>query len=413
MKVLVLLLSASLVYGGVSLAKREARIHHSHTDGPHCYDKKDQQCYKKPKHETHEECHVEYDVVIDVTYIEECEHIEITTCEEEKRQVHKSSHEVGHDSKVVDEYEEHHYENEGHHKRSADPQQIGEQPGGLESRHHFGFNTGPHCQTKKDKQCSKHPKEESHKIPKTLCKKIVDTIYIEECEDIITTHCHQTSQQVHHSSAVVGQDSQVVSHGHGGYGYGKREAKADAKAEAEPGYGYSSGPQCQDKKDRQCHKKPVQNERKVPRPVCKTIVDTTYIEECEETFTTQCHTAHTQVHHSSAVVGHDSQVVAHGHSGYGGYGYQKREAKAEPEAKAEAEPGYGYSSGPQCHAKKDRQCHKKPVQNSHKVPRQVCVPVPREECHPIEIKVPRQVCNNFGYAVEHGSHHGHGYGYGR
>merc|ERR1712013_739110 len=97
--------------------------------------------------------------------------------------------------------------------------------------------------------------------------------------------CQETSQQVHHSSAVVGHDSQVVAHGNTGYAYGKREA--------EPGY--STGPKCVDKKDRQCHKRPVQNERKVPRPVCKTIVDTTYIEECEETFTTQCHTASTQL----------------------------------------------------------------------------------------------------------------------
>merc|ERR1711970_1198981 len=246
------------------------------------------------------------------------------------------------------------------------------------------------CQTYYDQAC--HEEDDV----------VVDTTYMEEGQDIVTQHCQETSQQVHHSSAVVGHDSQVVAHGHAGYG----------KREAEPRY--STGPQCHDKKDRQCHKRPVQNERKVPRPVCKTIVDTTYIEECEETFTTQCHTAHTQVHHSSAVVGHDSQVVAHTHAGYGGHiGYGKREANAEPEAKADAEPGYGYSSGPQCHAKKDRQCHKKPVQNSRKVPRQVCVPVAREECHPIEVKVPRQVCNNFGYGVQHASHHGYGYGYGR
>merc|ERR1739845_71891 len=87
---------------------------------------------------------------------------------------------------------------------------------------------------------------------------IVDTTYVEDCQDIITTHCQETSQQVHRSSAVVGHDSQVVAHGHAGYGYGKREA--------EPGY--STGPQCHDKKDRQCAKRPVQNERKIPRTVC-------------------------------------------------------------------------------------------------------------------------------------------------
>merc|ERR1711892_1502640 len=266
-----------------------------------------------------------------------------------------------------------------------------------------GYGHGSHyheqsqCHTtydvKYDTQCQTYYDQACH----TEYDVVVDTTYVEECQDIVTQHCQETHQQVHHSSAVVGHDSQVVSHGHAGYG------KRDAEAEAKPGY--SSGPQCHDKKDRQCHKKPVQNERKVPRPVCKTIVDTTYIEECEETFTTQCHTATTQVHHSSAVVGHDSQVVAHSHGGHGGY--KKREANAE------AEPGYGHSSGPQCHAQKDRQCHKKPVQSSHKVPRQVCVPVAREECHPIEVKVPRQVCTNFGYAVEDQSHgHGYGYGYG-
>jgi len=193
---------------------------------------------------------------------------------------------------------------------------------------------------------------------------IVDTTYIEECQDIVTQHCNSVSQQVHHSSAVVGHDSQVVSHGHG---YGKREADA----EAEPGYGgYSSGPQCQEKVDRQCHKVPQQHERKVARPVCETVVDTTYIEECEETFTTECSQSHTQVHHSSAVVGHDSQVI-HGGS------YHKRAA--------EAEPGHGgYSSGPQCHEKVDRQCQDVPHQVHRQVPRQVCVPV--------EVKVPYQVC---------------------
>merc|ERR1712106_731333 len=341
-------------------------------------------------------CHTEYDVVVDTTYVEECQDIVTQHCQETHQQVHHSSAVVGHDSQVVS------HGHSGYGKREAKAEA---EPGYGHNQHN-----NLQCFSKPHKQCHQKPVQNQRQECHEEYDVIIDTTYIEECQDIITTHCQETSQQVHHSSAVVGHDSQVVSHGHGGYGYGKREAKADAKAEAEPGYGYSSGPQCQDKKDRQCHKKPVQNKRKVPRPVCKTIVDTTYIEECEETFTTQCHTAHTQVHHSSAVVCHDSQVVAHGH---GGYGYQKREAKAEPEAKADAEPGYGYSSGPQCHAKKDRQCHKKPVQNSHKVPRQVCVPVPREECHPIEIKVPRQVCNNFGYAVEHGSHHGHGYGYGR
>ena len=103
-----------------------------------------------------------------------------------------------------------------------------------------------------------HTKQRCHQEYDT----IVDTTYIEECQDIVTQHCQQTSQQVHHSSAVVGHDSHVVSHGHGGY-HGKREA------EAEPGYGgYSSGPQCQQHVEKQCHKVPQQHQRQVPRQVC-------------------------------------------------------------------------------------------------------------------------------------------------
>merc|ERR1712106_1160681 len=45
----------------------------------------------------------------------------------------------------------------------------------------------------------------------TACQTYYDQACHEECEDIVTQHCQETSQQVHHSSAVVGHDSQVVS----------------------------------------------------------------------------------------------------------------------------------------------------------------------------------------------------------
>merc|ERR1711970_1251922 len=230
------------------------------------------------------------------------------------------------------------------------------------------YSSGPQCTDKKDRQCNKTPKQTSRQECHEEYDVIVGTTYIEECQDIITTHCQETSQQVHHSSAVVGHDSQVVAHGHAGYG----------KREAEPGY--STGPKCHDKKDRQCHKRPVQNERKVPRPVCKTIVDTTYIEECEETFTTQCHTAHTQVHHSSAVVGHDS--ITH-------QGREKRQAQAV----------HGDTNEPRCHVKTDRQCHQRPVQTSHNVPRHVCVPVPRHVCVPHEVRTPHVFCSGQSHVM--------------
>merc|ERR1712128_307141 len=137
---------------------------------------------------------------------------------------------------------------------------------------------------------------------------VVDTTYVEECQDIVTQHCHETSQQVHHSSAVVGHDSQIVSHGHSGY------HKREAKAEAEPGYGHNhhNNLQCFSKPHTQCHQNPVQNQRQECHEEYDVIVDTTYIEECQDIITTQCHETSQQVQHSSAVVGHDSQVVSHG-----------------------------------------------------------------------------------------------------
>ena len=145
------------------------------------------------------------------------------------------------------------------------------------------------------------------------------------------------------------------------------------KREAEPGYGKHNNLQCFSKPHKQCHQKPIQNQRQECHEEYDVIVDTTYIEECQDIITEHCNSVSQQVHQSSAVVGHDSQVISHGH------GYGKRDA--------EAEPGYGgYSSGPQCQQKVDRQCHKVPHQNARKVARPVC--------KQIAIKVPYEVCGS-------------------
>merc|ERR1711942_149304 len=46
----------------------------------------------KPKQQEHEECYVDYDIIVDVTYIEECEYVVITHCNEEHEQVYHNSH---------------------------------------------------------------------------------------------------------------------------------------------------------------------------------------------------------------------------------------------------------------------------------------------------------------------------------
>merc|ERR1711982_16752 len=146
-------------------------------------------------------CHVEYDIVVDVTEIEECEYVVITHCQEEHQQVYHNSHIVGHDSQVVGQYHSGHNGHGGYHKRAADP-----------GHEH-------HCEDKKEMQCQKLPKENTRKIPKQECTKIVDTHYIETCEERIHTHCEETVEKSHHSTRVVGHESHKVAHGHhDGYG---------------------------------------------------------------------------------------------------------------------------------------------------------------------------------------------------
>merc|ERR1711915_124536 len=80
------ILSVSLAYGAVAPAKREAEAEakpgQSYSTGPKCHDKKDRQCQKIPKQNQRQECHEEYDVVVDTTYIEECQDIITTHCHE-------------------------------------------------------------------------------------------------------------------------------------------------------------------------------------------------------------------------------------------------------------------------------------------------------------------------------------------
>merc|ERR1719230_1329622 len=179
MKFLVALLSVTLVSGAANPGHGDhGHIEYQQHDGPHCHDKKDQQCHKIPKEQEHEECYVDYEIVVDVTYIEECQYVTRTYCHEEQETNYHHSRIVGHDSKVVGEYHEDHYGHDDYHKRSA-------QPGG-------------------------HHHKNSRKIPKTTCKKIVDTIYIEECEEIIHTVCEEAHQQYHHSQHVAGHESNVV-----------------------------------------------------------------------------------------------------------------------------------------------------------------------------------------------------------
>merc|ERR1712243_297878 len=124
MQVLALLLSVWLVTTSGSLVKRGA---------PQCYDQTEHNCKKIPKQEERKECHVEYDVIEDVTYIEECEYVVTTHCEEEHETVQHSSHVVGHD---VQKFHESLHHLGHHHKREA-------VDGGHGVHGHHAHSTGP------------------------------------------------------------------------------------------------------------------------------------------------------------------------------------------------------------------------------------------------------------------------------
>merc|ERR1712121_496385 len=359
-----------------------------------CFSKPYKQCHKKPIQNQRQECHEEYDIIVDTTYIEECEEIVTTHCEEQHTQVHHSSQVVGHDSQKI-----HGGYSSGYGKREAG---------------HQGYSSGPHCKNHVDHKCHKVPQQHERKVPRKECKTIVDTTYIEECEDIVHEKCHETHVQTHHSSKVVGHDSQVVDHHSHGYGYHKRSADAEPEAKADPGYGgyggysHSSGPKCHNNVEKKCHKRPEQKHRQECHEEYDIIVDTTYIENCEEIVTTHCEESHKQVHHSSKVVGHDSQKI---HGGYSS-GYGKREAGHQ-----------GYSSGPYCKDHVEHKCHKVPKQNERKVPRKECKTIVDttyiEECEEEFVTE----CQKYHKEVHHSSqvvghdthvvdHHSHGYGYG-
>ena len=202
MRFLVALLSATLVYGA-AFPGDDGTIEHKQHEGPHCHDRKDQKCHKIPKHQEHEECDIEYEIILDVTYIEKCEYVKVTHCEEDNQSVHHQSRIVGHESRVVDEYQKGHSHSDSYHKRSAAHSGHGRRG---------GYSSGHKCTDKMEKQCHKDPEANSQKIPKTICKKIVDTIYIEECEEIIHTVCEESHEQYHHTEHIAGHDSKQIAH---------------------------------------------------------------------------------------------------------------------------------------------------------------------------------------------------------
>jgi len=67
----------------------------------------------------------------------------------------------------------------------------------------------PQCHSVPVKHCENIPTHTPRRVARTICAVHVDITTIEDCEEVITTKCHQTSQSVAHASNVVGHDTRV------------------------------------------------------------------------------------------------------------------------------------------------------------------------------------------------------------
>ena len=107
--------------------------------GPHCYNELETKCIKVPKDIEETEC----DLILDITYVEECDHKVITRCEEESTKIvkdKKDTHDSDHNTK---------------------------------------------CYNTKEKDCIRIPKEDVHEE----CKNFVRTVYEEECHEVEKPRC--------------------------------------------------------------------------------------------------------------------------------------------------------------------------------------------------------------------------------
>merc|ERR1712106_441775 len=160
--------------------EKEART--SYSSGPQCTDEKQRKCKKIPQSEEREECHEELEEVLDTQYVEECQDIATTHCEEFSQTVHGSYH-LG-------------YSGHGQVLLETEPGQI--------------FSSAPKCEEKLQKQCTKVPKQEPHTAPRKVCNTVVYESILEECEDIIVTNCFEIHKQLFREVRIIGTDSYLL-----------------------------------------------------------------------------------------------------------------------------------------------------------------------------------------------------------
>jgi len=140
--------------------------------------------------------------------------------------------------------------------------------------------------------------------------------------------------------------------------------------------------------------------------ISDTVVETTYIEECQDVVTQECRQTSQQVHFSAGEVGKDTRVLSGGGlglgagAGIGGTAGTSTGVRGVRIGKREADPALQHlrssevqSTAPQCQARTERQCQQRPVEHAAQVPRTECTQVPREICTPIEIPQVSTICD--------------------
>merc|ERR1712212_1436396 len=198
---------------------------------PICRSVPEKTCTPRNVEKPRQVCHDEYDKIVDTTITEHCEEIITTKCEQVSTHARHSSGVVGTDSKVVAtgvlaspertvsygrissdigaSYGS--YGGASYGKREAEAEA---EPKAVAEGANYGYSAGhtksaPVCTSVPQKMCKNVPIDTPRKVKKTLCKTVVDIDIIEDCKEVITTHCEQTSQKVAHHSHVVGHDSRV------------------------------------------------------------------------------------------------------------------------------------------------------------------------------------------------------------
>jgi len=129
--------------------------------------------------------------------------------------------------------------------------------------------------------CRQVPKEQSQKV--CQMKDLLIANQVEQCKDVIVKRCKEQFVPIplvpFRSSRIVGKTTSLVVHGDGsGTHYEKRADRIR---------GLSTGRTCEEVKEKKCTKVP--EERIVPSKICKNMVSTVYVEECDpvEEATTQ------------------------------------------------------------------------------------------------------------------------------